>query len=101
MKVRDIFVNGSKDAEGVARRANDALLESLADAVTGQLGGKIGIAPRIYLKKLVADVLDRIDQFPDFDPLRHYALTVSESELTAVERNAAAAKDVDDIELET
>lgn len=44
MKVRDIFVNGSKDAEGVARRANDALLESLADAVTGQLGGKIGIA---------------------------------------------------------
>jgi hypothetical protein len=46
-------------------------------------------------------VLDRIDQFPDFDPRRHYALPISENELTAVERNAAAAKDVDDIELET
>jgi hypothetical protein len=49
----------------------------------------------------VADVLDRIDQFPDFDPRKHYALTVSEAELTAVERNAAAVTDVDDIELET
>ena len=38
----------------------------------GKLGGKVGIAPRLFLKKLVADVLDRIDQFADFDPRRHY-----------------------------
>ena len=38
--------------------------------MTGSLGGKVGVAPRIFLKKLVADVLDRIDQFPDFDPRR-------------------------------
>jgi len=73
----------------------------LASAVAGKLGGRVGIAPRIFLKKLVADVLDRIDQFADFDPRQHYALTVSETELTAVERHAAAATDVDDIELET
>jgi hypothetical protein len=37
-------------------------------AMTGKLGGKVGIAPRLFLKKLVADVLDRIDQYDDFDP---------------------------------
>ena len=36
----------------------------------------------MFLKKLVGDVLDRVDQFPDFDPRRDYALTVSDSELT-------------------
>jgi len=34
-------------------------------------------------------VLDRVDQFADFDPRVHYALTVGEGELTDVERNAA------------
>jgi hypothetical protein len=33
-------------------------------AVAGALGGKIGMTPRVYLKKLVGEVLDRIDQFP-------------------------------------
>ena len=100
MKVRDIFVNGSKEAEVVARRANDALLESLADAVTGQLGGKIGIAPRIYLKKLVADLLDRIELHPDFDPAKDYRLTMRSEELTLEERNLTAAGSVEDISLD-
>ena len=47
-----------------------------------RLGGKVGIAPRVFLKKLVADVLDRIDQFEEFDPRKHYALTIAEGELT-------------------
>ena len=72
----------------------------LARAVTGRLGGKVGIVPRVFLKKLVADVLDRVDQFPDFDPRRDYALTVTEGELTVVERAAAGAASVDDIEIE-
>jgi hypothetical protein len=46
----------------------------------------------------VADVLDRVDQYPDFDPRRDYALTVVEGELGEVERQAAAG--VDDIELQ-
>jgi hypothetical protein len=54
----------------------------------------------VYLKKLVGEVLDRIDQFPDFDPRRHYALTIADAELTAVERNARAAVRLDDIELD-
>jgi len=55
---------------------------------------------RIYLKKLVADVLDRVDQFPDFDPLAHYTLTLTENELNPVEREASGAGGVDDIALE-
>lgn len=69
--------------------------------MTGQLGGKVGIAPRLYLKKLVSDVLDRIDQFPDFDPRAHYALTVPDTELTLAERAMPGAESVDDIELPT
>jgi hypothetical protein len=60
----------------------------------------VGIAPRVFLKKFVVDVLDRIDQFEEFDPRKHYALTIAENELTAVERNAAAAGSVDEINLE-
>jgi Protein of unknown function (DUF2791). len=68
--------------------------------VGGALGGKVGVAPRLYLKKLVGDVLDRVDQYDDFDPRRHYRLTVSGSELNDVERNAAAGRSADDVALD-
>ncbi len=35
-------------------------------------------------------MLDRVDQFGDFDPRRHYAPTLSPAELTDEQRNAAA-----------
>jgi hypothetical protein len=57
--------------------------------VAGGLGGKVGVAPRLFLKKLVADVLDRVDLHEDFDPRKHYTLTLAESEMSAVERAAA------------
>ena len=53
----------------------------------------------MFLKKLVSDVLDRIDQFDDFDPRQHYQLTVDSTEMTAVEREAQA-QNVNDIELD-
>ena len=59
--------------------------------MSGSLGGRIGVAPRLFLKKLVGDVLDRVDQFPDFDPRVHYALTVGAEELTEAERGAAGS----------
>jgi hypothetical protein len=99
-RVRAIYQEHCPSAARIAERCDDAYVRDLAAAVAGRLGGRVGIAPRVFLKKLVADVLDRVDQFADFDPRQHYALTVSEAELTAVERNAAAAHDVDDIELE-
>jgi hypothetical protein len=98
-RIREIYTELCSSVERITRLCADDYVRNLASAVAGKLGGRVGIAPRIFLKKLVADVLDRIDQFPDFEPRQHYALTVSDSELTAVERNAATAKDVDDIEL--
>jgi hypothetical protein len=49
----------------------------------------------VYLKKLVADVFDRVDQFDGWDPRQRYQLTLRAGELTDVERNAASAGDVD------
>lgn len=98
-KVRDIFADGCDNPERVRAVVDDAYVAALADAVTGDLGGKVGIAPRLYLKKLV-DVADRVDLNDDFDPRRDYPLTVTDAELTVVERNARAATTPDDIELD-
>lgn len=95
-KARDIYAADARHPERLAARTDDAYLDELARAVTGSLGGKVGIAPRLYLRKLVADVLDRIDEFEDFDPRRHYHLTLDKAELSATERNAAVgAGDID------
>lgn len=104
-KTRDLFEAGATEPDRVGRVVDDAYISQLATAVTGSLGGKVGIAPRVFLKKLVGDVLDRVDQFADFDPRRHYALTLNAEELSEVERNAAAlrpppAATPDDIDLE-
>jgi len=69
-RVRDLYQQGAEGADRVAERCDDAYVGLLARAVTGDLGGRVGVAPRVFLKKLVGDVLDRIDQFPDFEPRR-------------------------------
>jgi len=99
-KVRDIFQEHSKVSDRIKQRCDDRYVRQLAEAVAGKLGGKVGVAPRIFLKKLVADILDRIDLHPDFDPQNDYALTISDVELKAVERQAMGAGDVDEIELD-
>jgi hypothetical protein len=99
LKVRDLFLADCQSPDRVKRLANDQFVEMLARAVSGKLGGKVGIAPRLFLKKLVSDVLDRIDQFADFDPAQHYQLTINTNEMTAIEREAQA-RTVDDIELD-
>jgi len=94
-KVRDIYASGSAVSARIASLCDDAYVRTMASAVSGSLGGKVGVAPRLFMKKLVSDVLDRVDQFPDFDPRRHYELTLSSAEMTDAER----AVSVDDIEL--
>lgn len=89
-KVRDLYAGGTDQADRILREVDDAYLAHLARAVTGTLGGKVGIAPRLFLKKLVGEVLDRVDQFPDFDPRQDYALTLRQDELSDVERQAGA-----------
>ncbi|SFO45067.1 P-loop protein of unknown function [Actinomadura madurae] len=102
--VRDLFAMGARHPERVASLVDDAYLSELAKAVTGGLGGQVGVAPRVFLRKLVADVLDRVDYLDGFDPRRDYRLTLSSSELSEVERNAAAstlrAGSADEVELD-
>lgn len=109
--VRELFIQDCAAPERVRLRADDAFLEALARGVTGKLGGKCGVAPRLFLKKLVSDVLDRIDQFEDFEPTRHYQLTLDSGEMTTIERESQAAvtpqsaliqtaKSADDVELD-
>jgi hypothetical protein len=102
-KVRDLYAAGADEPDRIVKTVDDAFIAELADAVTGSLGGKVGVAPRVFVKKLVTDVLDRVDQFADFDPRHHYALTLAAGELSEVERNALAAPRAaraDDIDLE-
>ena len=91
IKVRDLYAVGADPRVGEV--VDDAYVADLAQAVSGRLG--VGVAPRLFVKKLVGDVLDRVDQFPDFDPYQHYALTVRAGDLTDAERQS-----VDDIDLD-
>jgi hypothetical protein len=109
VRVRDIYASGADSPDRVLALVDDAYLRDLARGVAGRLGDKVGVAPRLFLKKLIADVLDRVDQFPDFDPRRDYALTVGAAELTDAEREASHLGDrpadrpstgVDDIDLD-
>lgn len=97
-RVRDLYLGVSVAPERVTGVVDDGYVDELARAVSGGLGGQVGVAPRVFLRKLVADVLDRVDEHADFDPRQHYALTITSAELTEVERNSAAA--AGDVELD-
>jgi hypothetical protein len=98
-RVRDIYAEGRAHEGRLRTVVDDAYLDTLARSVAGGLGGKVGVAPRLFLKKLVADILDRVELHDDFDPRRHYTLTLAEGEMSAAERAAASAASVDEIEL--
>ena len=98
--VRDLYAGAAVNPERIASVIDDAYVDTLARSLTGELGGKVGIAPRLFLRKLVQDVLDRVDEHADFDPRAHYALTLSAGEMTEVERNAAAPGSAGDVVLD-
>lgn len=73
-RVRDVFASGAADPEWIRAFVDDRYVATLAKAVTGRLGGKVGVTPRIFVKRLLGDVLDRVDQLSDFDPRRRALL---------------------------
>jgi hypothetical protein len=97
-KVRDLYAIESESPERIWERVGDEFVKTLADAVVGEFDN-VKIAPRLFLKKLVADVLDRVDEFEGFRPMEHYELTTSAEEMTTEERNQAFG-DLDDVSLE-
>lgn len=97
VRVRDLYPN---ESERVARKVTETVIEALAQGVTGKLGGKVGIAPRIFLKKLV-DLCDKVAEYEDFDPLVHSQVVLEGAELTEEERAASGiTRTVDDIALD-
>ena len=88
----------------VPRRSLDAFavgLEAFETVVGEELASVAAGSARFKaVRGEVQDVLDRIDLHADFDPRCDYAFTLSDGELTDVERNARAATTPDDIELE-
>ena len=95
MRVRDLYARERENAERLRDRVDDAYIADFSRTVAGELGAKVGLAPRIFLRKLV-DVLDRVDQFEDFDPRTDYAVTVSEAERAVT----GPRTDPDDIDLD-
>ncbi|MFI8772648.1 BREX system ATP-binding protein BrxD [Gordonia sp. NPDC062954] len=93
-RVRELFCSGIESADRVRDTADDEFLRRFAEAVAGGLGGKVGIAPRLFLRKLV-DVLDVIELHPDFDPYTDYDIAISDTELSDAEREALSADDID------
>ncbi|MFC4313006.1 BREX system ATP-binding protein BrxD [Steroidobacter flavus] len=96
-RVRDLYP--TEATSRMQARVTDAVIAGLASAVAGKLGGKVGIAPRIFLRKLVATILDRVDLFADFDPQHDLEIRIDADELTVEERAAAAGKTPDEIEI--
>jgi hypothetical protein len=97
IKVRDIYPSDVEDR--ITARVTDAIVARLARGVAGKLGGKVGIAPRIFLMRLI-DLIDLVDQHETYDP-ETYDAVVEPSEMTNEERAAAdIERTVDDIELD-
>ena len=97
--MRDLYP--ARNAPRVGSRVSDEVVVGLARQTAGKLGGKVGVAPRLFLKKLVSEVLDRVDEHEGFDPVEHYALDLSPAEMSPEERAAAGMeRTADDIELD-
>lgn len=96
-RVRDLFP--AKNPERLRTRVTDEVLGHLARGVAGALGGQLGVAPRLFLRKLVGDLLDKVDLHEDFDPLVDFKPVVTGAEMNDVERRAstgnASAGDID------
>jgi hypothetical protein len=79
---------------------DDDVISSLASGIAGRLGGDVGLAPRIFLKKLVTELLDVVELHHDFNPREHYQPVISGEELNDAERSAVAAVSPDDIQID-
>jgi hypothetical protein len=96
-RVREIYCSDSASAERIRSLITNDYLDAFAHSVAGQLGGRVGIAPRVFLRKLV-DVLDKVDQFPDFVPDSAGSVQIAAADLNDDER--AAVGGLDSIQLD-
>jgi P-loop Domain of unknown function (DUF2791) len=81
-RIRDLYP--AKNLDRLHSRLDDSFLRALVEQVTAGFGGKIALAPRLFLRELV-DVMDRTDIHEDYDPIAHYKLELEDGKLTAEE----------------
>jgi hypothetical protein len=89
-RVRDLYPATAPDR--VMSRVSDEFLRGLVDKVTSGFGGKVTVAPRVFLRELV-DVIDRVEQHEAYDPSAHYKLTLNGETLTAQEVAATEGRE--------
>lgn len=92
-RIRDLYP--TKNADRVSGRVNDGFLRALVAQVTAGFGGKIALAPRLFLRELI-DVLDRVDIHANYDPVAHYKLDLDDGKLTAEELAAKHGRPMPD-----
>ncbi|MFO0610752.1 MAG: BREX system ATP-binding protein BrxD [Polyangiales bacterium] len=96
-RVRDLFP--AQDVARVRGAVDDGFVAALVDQVTEGFGGHVEVCPRVFLRELV-DVLDRVDQFADFDPRAHYRLAIDDDALRPEELAARLGRPPPDGEIE-
>lgn len=98
-RVRALYPTDHSDR--IVAKVNDEVIRDLANGITGKLGNTVGIAPRLFLRKLVGELLDKVDEHEAYDPSVHFKLVLEGREMTAEERSAAGIEtSVDDLELD-
>ena len=96
--VRRLYV--TEHQARIDQKIDDAYLRDLAAHVAGALGGKVGTAPRIFLRRLV-DELDKVDEHADYNPREYVGEPIATEDMTQEERAAAGRSvSVDDIALD-
>jgi hypothetical protein len=84
-RVRDLYP--AAHPERVLARVSDAFLDGLVEKVTAGFGGKVTVAPRVFLRELI-DVIDRVEQHEAYEPAEHYKLVLDGETLNAEEVSA-------------
>lgn len=74
-RVRDLYP--ADDPWRVAQKVPESFLRAVVDQVTAGFGGRVDLAPRMFLRELV-HVLDLVDQHPDYDPAGSYRFDLEE-----------------------
>lgn len=99
-RVRDLFAEGSEHEERVRSKVDDTWIDDFVRNLVGELGGKVGVAPRIFLRKLVTGFLDKVELYEEFDPREDGGINLQDSELTREEAAAVGRGSVEDINLD-
>lgn len=91
-RIRNLYP--AKNPDRVAERIDDRFLRALVSQVTAGFGGKVSLAPRLFLRELI-DVMDRVDIHEDYDPATHYRLELEDGKLTPEELAAKHGRSMD------